>query len=198
MRVALTFDVEHPDRPCRPGGAMAMVEAVARADAPATGFLQGRWVLAEPDVARSLAAAGWLVGSHSHHHAPFPSLTPAGRRADLEDATAAITETCRVDPRPWFRLPFGRGQGDPRITRELRALGFQPPVGWDVDPDDWSGIPGERIRTMVRDGLARRAADAVVLLHSWPDGTRDAIAGIVRDIRDAGHDLVRLDQLTGP
>ncbi|MEZ4595864.1 MAG: polysaccharide deacetylase family protein [Chloroflexota bacterium] len=42
---------------------------------PATAFLQGRWAMAQPGVARALATAGWLVGNHSHHHAPFPELT---------------------------------------------------------------------------------------------------------------------------
>ncbi|MEZ4595863.1 MAG: hypothetical protein R3C32_02910 [Chloroflexota bacterium] len=98
--------------------------------------------------------------------------------------------------RPWFRLPFGRGQGDTRIAHEVGELGFHPPVAWEVDPEDWSGPPGELIRAAIRDGLARRTTDTVVLLHSWPDGTRDAIPGVVRDIRDAGHALVRLDALT--
>ncbi len=174
-----------------------MLEAVTSAGIAATAFLQGRWALAEPIASRALSDTGWLIGNHSHHHAPFPVMSPAGRRADIEEAREAILETSGVDPRPWFRLPFGRGQGDERIAHETRVLGYHAPVGWDVDPEDWSGLSGEAIRTTIRDAIVRRTADTVVLLHSWPDGTRDAIPGIARDARDLGHELVRLDELVG-
>ena len=42
LRVALTFDVEHPDRPTREGVTQSIVDTLAAADVRATMFLQGR------------------------------------------------------------------------------------------------------------------------------------------------------------
>ena len=52
LRVALTFDVEHPDRPHHGAHASWMLDELRRLEVPATMFLQGRWVEAFPEVAR--------------------------------------------------------------------------------------------------------------------------------------------------
>ena len=44
LRVALTFDIEHPDRPTRDGVTQAIIDTLAAANVRATMFLQGRWV----------------------------------------------------------------------------------------------------------------------------------------------------------
>ena len=55
MRVALTFDAEHPDRPnCAPGVPEALVELLGDRGVRATFFLQGRWVEAYPETARRI------------------------------------------------------------------------------------------------------------------------------------------------
>ena len=52
FRVALTFDAEHPDRPTEPGVTAAILDRLAELAVPATFFVQGRWVEAEPAVAK--------------------------------------------------------------------------------------------------------------------------------------------------
>ena len=41
-----------------------------------------------------------------------------------------------VDPRPWFRSPFGAGLADQGLNQILAHLGYRN-VGWDVDGRDW-------------------------------------------------------------
>ena len=101
MRVALTFDAEHPDRSGSGGKVRRLLAGLG--DRPATFFLQGAWAYAHPDDARAIVAAGHRVGNHSHHHAPATALTPDGLRADVRRAETAITEVTGADPRPWFR-----------------------------------------------------------------------------------------------
>ena len=78
IRVALTFDAEHPDRPTRAatsGCSTRWLPAATRA----TFFVQGRWAEANPAVARRIARSGHLVGSHSFYHARMPLLTARDR-----------------------------------------------------------------------------------------------------------------------
>ena len=114
IRAALTFDTEHPDRPYHEGTG-PLVEVLAAARVRATFFMQGRWVEAEPSLAHSVVEDGHLVGSHGFYHARMTYLTDDGIRHDLERAAACIREVTGVDPRPWFRCPFGDGASDARV-----------------------------------------------------------------------------------
>jgi peptidoglycan/xylan/chitin deacetylase (PgdA/CDA1 family) len=189
VRVALTFDTEHPDRPCTERALRLILSTLADAGAPATFFVQGRWTRSSPDEARRIASAGHLIGNHSHHHAPMDSFTEAGFRADVSEAEAMIREVTGVDPRPWFRCPFGAGMDDPEVLRRLEEMGYVH-VGWDVDPRDWhEGSDAESVTRRVLEGI-RALEDSVVLLHSWPDSTGEALPRILSGLAAEGAELV--------
>lgn len=197
-RVALTFDVEHPDRPHHGEHATWMLDELRRLDVRATMFLQGRWVEAFPDVARRVASDGHLVGNHSHYHARMPLLSAPGFDEDVRDAERVITETTGADPRPWFRFPFGAGGDDPARHERLAALGYRH-VGWDVELYEWEpGRSADEIADAVVAGVAARGDGAIVLLHSWPDPVAPALAGAVGRLRERGVRFVRVDELDSP
>jgi peptidoglycan-N-acetylglucosamine deacetylase len=195
-RVALTFDAEHPDRPGASAGSIDRILTTLRtAEAPATFFVQGRWAQADPTSARRIAEDGHLVGNHSHYHARMTLLSDAGIRADVEDAEAAVTEATGAPTKPWFRCPFGDGHDDPRVLDLLRDLGYRN-VHWHVELEDWEPRrAAEDIARDAIDGAGRHGDGTVVLLHTWPGGTADALPMIVEGVRAAGWDLVRLDAL---
>src|SRR5438067_13932763 len=104
VRVALTFDTEHPSRPGAGAGSLdEILHSLARAEAPATFFLQGRWASAYPEAARRIVREGHLIGNHSHYHAPMTLLSEEGVRTDVVKADRSIGEATGVDCRPWFR-----------------------------------------------------------------------------------------------
>jgi len=196
FRVALTFDAEHPDRPAADGNADRLLDEVARLNVRASFFVQGRWAEAYPATARRIVAAGHLVGSHSHYHVRMPLLTADGLTTDVRDAEEAIREHAGIDPRPWFRCPFGTGADDPVLVGRLAALGYRE-VGWHVSPEDWNpaNSPVDVVRTVV-DEVLEHGDGAVVLHHTWPDQTLAAIPEIVARLRDSGATLVGLDELS--
>jgi peptidoglycan/xylan/chitin deacetylase (PgdA/CDA1 family) len=194
VRVALTFDAEHPDRPVgRPGVEQDLLSLLDDRGVRATFFLQGRWVEAHPDLAARIAGAGHIVGNHSHFHARMPLLTDEGLRADIVQADRAIQEATGLRPRPWFRCPWGHGARDPRVVMALRRQRYRH-VGWDVVAEDWE--PGRTADDVVRDvvvGAGAAGDGAVVLLHAWPATTLEALPGILDGL--AGEDLVTVADL---
>jgi peptidoglycan/xylan/chitin deacetylase (PgdA/CDA1 family) len=199
-QVALTVDAEHPDRPTRVGVIERILECLGARAVPATFFVQGRWAQAEPDAVRATAAGGHLVGNHGHSHVSMPLLSAAGIAAEIGRAQHAIHDACGVDPRPWFRCPFGHGQGDARLLRHLGQAGYGPPVGWDIDTLDWDAPDAAAVEARVAAGIdgarmtrTSSAGTIVVLLHSWPGATADALPGIIDRVQDTGMKFVRLD-----
>lgn len=195
-RVALTFDAEHPDRPrCPPGNAERILDVLRSAGVRATFFVQGRWARSQPDVARRIRADGHLIGSHSDAHAPMPHLSDEGLRADVTEAEGAIREICGVDPRPWFRCPFGAGADDARVLEALVALGYRN-VGWDVEVEDWE--PWRTAEDVASDALAgaeEHGDGAIVLLHTWPEPTADGLPRMLDGLTRAGWAPVALNEL---
>src|SRR5437764_15493882 len=164
MRVALTFDTEFPGRPAVAGVEDRLLGALADAGARATFFLQGRWVRAFPEQAQRIAVAGHLVANHSNYHAPMDGLADELFRHDVTKAEATIRATTAVDPKPWFRCPFGAGMHDERVLRLLEELGYRH-VGWDVDPEDWNEERSAAdVERLVLEGVRAREEDTIVLL----------------------------------
>jgi len=196
LRVALTLDAEHPDRPwCPPANADRILDTLAAADAAATFFVQGRWAEAYPDTAGRISAEGHLVGHHSHYHARMPLLLGGGFEDDLRDGAAAIEAATGVDPHPWFRCPFGAGADDARVVAEIERLGYRQ-VGWHVVLDDWEPWrTGEAIATDAVAGVRAHGDGAVVLLHTWPGGTAEGLPRMIDGLRELGATFVTIDAL---
>ena len=194
LRVALTFDVEHPDRPTRDGVTQDIVEVLAAADVRATMFLQGRWVRAYPSVARQIAEAGHLIGNHSHFHARMPMLTARALASDVLTATSTIRDVVGVDPRPWFRCPFGAIDPGTKTLAGLARLGYRN-VGWHVDSRDWASRSPTGVARRIVDGVKAHGDGAIVLMHGWPWTTAAALPAVIKELRAFGADFVAIDQL---
>jgi len=195
FRAALSFDAEHPDRASTPGVQERVLDILDKLDVKATFFIQGRWAEAYPDTAARIAKAGHLVGNHSHYHARMPQLNGKGLAWDIQTAEDNIIAITGVDPKPWFRNPFGAGSDDPRVLKAIERAGYVH-VGWSVEAFDWEPDPplAELVDTLV-DGLVTARDESVALLHTWPKRVEKALPQIVARMRDAGAQLVRVDQL---
>ena len=194
MRVALTFDAEHADRP-NAVGIERLFEVLAGADARATFFLQGRWIESVPSVAQGLLDGRHVIASHGYYHGRMSHLTDQGIADDIRRAQEAICEASGVDPRPWFRCPFGDGASDPRVLAAITAAGYRH-VGWHVDSEDWAEeATAEGLERRVRGGIRDAGDGAVVLLHGWPAVTPTVVERLLASARDDGVAYVGIDEL---
>jgi peptidoglycan-N-acetylglucosamine deacetylase len=196
VRVALTFDAEHPDRPsCPPDAPARILEILAQHGVRATFFLQGRWARAYPDLARRITGEGHVVGSHSFFHARLPLLSDQGLAFDIAEADRWIREVTGIDPRPLFRCPWGDGARDPRVTSALERVGYRH-VGWDVVAEDWEETRTAReVERNVVEGAVAAGDGAVVLMHTWPASAVEALPRILEGLGDRGARFVSVAEL---
>lgn len=196
MRVALTFDAEHPDRPnCRGGDPGGLVETLSRAGIRSTFFLQGRWVQAYPEIASRILGDGHSIGNHSHFHARMPFLSDEGLRADILEAARVIEEVTGKDPRPWFRCPWGAGHDDERVRSAIRSLGYRH-VGGHVLPGDWEpALSAADLQARTVKGTMDHGDGAIIVLHVWPEQTLLALPAIIGELDAAGAEFITIDEL---
>jgi peptidoglycan/xylan/chitin deacetylase (PgdA/CDA1 family) len=179
--VHLTFDAEHPNRPHhRADGAEAVLDVLAAHGVLATFFLQGRWASAHPRVAGRIASEGHTIGSHSNAHVRMTRLSDDGILAEANESRERIMDATGVDPRPYFRCPYGDGHEDPRVIAAIKGLRYRL-VGWDVDPEDWNHERGATdLVAAVHAGLSARSSPApIVLMHTWPAATSSALNQVI-------------------
>jgi peptidoglycan/xylan/chitin deacetylase (PgdA/CDA1 family) len=171
-----------------------IVEALGARDVRATMFLQGRWAQAYPQLAREIAAAGHLIGCHSHFHARMPMLSRRGLSSDVRSATTAIRNVTGVEPRPWFRSPFGALDAGTAVLSQLRTLGYRN-VGWHVDSRDWASRGPDGVAQRVTDGALAHGDGVIVLMHGWPASNPQAVPRIIDALKERGADFVTVDKL---
>ena len=186
--VHLTFDAEHPDqRHHRGDGAEALLDVLAAHGATATFFLQGRWASANPGTALRMAREGHTIGSHSNTHLYMTRLSDRGLVAEVKESEERIREATGVDPRPYFRCPYGEGHDDERVVAALAALDYRV-VDWDVDPRDWDPeLSPDDLLAALEDGLLRVPESPIVLLHTWPAWTPAAVERLLASAGDTVH-----------
>jgi peptidoglycan/xylan/chitin deacetylase (PgdA/CDA1 family) len=181
--VHLTFDAEHPNRPHhRAEGAEAVLDVLAAHGVLATFFLQGRWASANPEVAGRIAREGHTIGSHSNAHVRMTRLSDDGIAAEVSESRERIMDVTGVDPRPYFRCPYGDGHDDPRVTAVITGMQYRL-IGWDVDPEDWNQAhSADDLVEAVHAGLSARSTPApIVLMHTWPAATSSAVERVLED-----------------
>jgi peptidoglycan/xylan/chitin deacetylase (PgdA/CDA1 family) len=184
---ALTFD-DGPDPEWTP----LVLDALARAEAPASFFPLSPRAAAYPHLIERMRAEGHLVGLHGWAHLKHPE----SRREEVEADTDRALEP--LGDVQWWRLPYGMAapwSAEIAAARNLRI------AGWTHDTHDWRGDDTESMLALAAPAVK---ADAIVLAH---DGlgpgvrrpgcaqTLALIEPLVAAAREKGQEPARLDAL---
>lgn len=139
----------------------------------------------------------FTLGNHSYTHTDFRDLSTAEIRDELVRTEAALAPWCSQNPRPFFRPPNGGYDAD--VLAAVGAAGYRYTVLWDVDTIDWRPVandpPGPTADQIVAKVLGNAQGGSIVLLHLGGYHTYAALPRVVAGLRDAGFDLVTLDEL---
>jgi peptidoglycan/xylan/chitin deacetylase (PgdA/CDA1 family) len=184
-RVALTFD----DGP-HPVHTAPLLDALAELDAPATFFVVGRDVDANPALVERMVRDGHELGNHTYRHRYLPLARSRSVEHELRATDRAIVRAAGVIPNiarpPWG----GRSPRNVRVFRRLRKR----LVLWDVNSFDWKGKPACEVVERVLD---RARAGSIILMHEARDGgetTIEAVRLLIPALRARGFELVTVSR----
>jgi peptidoglycan/xylan/chitin deacetylase (PgdA/CDA1 family) len=192
--VALTFDAG-----ASADGVPTIRRVLEKRQVKATFFLTGQFAEQFP-VKSGRIAGDHIIGNHTYSHPDLTTFGDLGVLRQIDRGQRAIVEVTAVNPRPYFRFPFG--------ARDSRTIGLvnercYVAVRWTVDTLGWMGTSGgqsvdsvvARVHNALRPG-------AIVLMHvgAHPtDGSTldaQALGRVITMIRQHGYTLVTLEALT--
>ena len=183
--VALTFDDG-------PGPTTSHIVKWLKAhDVPATFFLIGRAVDADPAMVRAELRDGFAIGDHTQTHPRLQSLGAAGQETEILGGVRAIKAATGRTVN-LFRPP--QGSFDDTTRQILHDAGLLM-VLWTVDTHDYERPGTDKI---VYTALSGARAGTVILMH---DGGGDrgqtlaALPRIVHKLRLKGYRLVTVPRL---
>jgi peptidoglycan/xylan/chitin deacetylase (PgdA/CDA1 family) len=183
--VALTFHGDGPEAIVRD-----TVAVLARAKAQVTVLGIGRWLAAQPDLARMIRDGGHELGNHTWSHLTMTRL-PARTIRDEVDRAATELDRLTGSAGRWFR-PSGTPHSTPAIRAAAVKAGYGACLGYDVDPLDYTD-PGPQ--AIVR-ALARSVRPgSIVSLHLGHPGTLAALPAVLGHLHDRGLTPVTASQL---
>jgi peptidoglycan/xylan/chitin deacetylase (PgdA/CDA1 family) len=181
--VALTID-DGPDPEWTP----EILALLQRLDIRATFCVIGRQAKLHPDLVAAVAGAGHLVANHTYTHQFLGSATQERIRSEIGRATDAVTAATGGHRPTLFRAPGG--EWSHAVLAECAAEGLRP-LGWSVDPRDWSR-PGTT--SIVRTLLGRTVPGSIILEHDGGGNraqTLQALTVALPRLLDAGFRFVQ-------
>ncbi|NKQ57868.1 polysaccharide deacetylase family protein [Amycolatopsis sp. K13G38] len=186
--VALTFD-DGPD----PAGTQAVLDVLAAEHVPATFFLVGRDLAANPGLGRRIARAGHEIGNHTYSHERMVLVT-TGRVAREVESTDELIRVTGYAGEILFRPPNGK---------KLLALPHyladhgRKTIMWDVEPNSDPDVDRSAAAT-VSYTVGRVRPGSIVVLHAMYAGrqaTRDALGPIIDQLTQRGYRFLTVSQL---
>jgi peptidoglycan-N-acetylglucosamine deacetylase len=181
--VALTFD----DGPS-PTHTPRVLDILDEHDVKATFCLVGTNAAAHPDLVREIVGRGHALCNHtSTHDLQLPNRDDIRIDGEIGAGLAAIREAAPGVEVPFYRAPGGNFAAN--VVTVAAGYGLQP-LGWSVDPRDWTNPGADVLQTQVVDGVV---PGSVVLLHDGGgdrSATVTALDGIIAALHDGGFEFV--------
>ena len=187
--VAITFD----DGPT-PAGTPIILDALARANVPATFFCVGKRAHAHPELIDRIAKAGHLLANHGFSHHPLTNFFSTARLCREFEETNRVLERAGAAPM-FLRPPIGLS--NPRVFRAAAKTGLRI-VGWSARAMD---TPSSRPEQIVARLCRRLRPGAILMIHDGklpPGAMEETLRMLLERLRTLGCQPVRLDALLLP
>ena len=183
--IALTFD----DGP-NPLKTPALLDALDKAQAPATFFVVGSRAEAVSEILHRMAARGDEVENHSYTHPNMNLLIPSVAEGEILRTSVLIRALTGHSPH-FFRPPGGNANAG--VQKIARSYGLSLAY-WTVDvlhAEDIGSSSG-----LIDYVLGHIHPGSIVLMHNGPDVTTASIPALVAALRAKGYTLVTLSKIT--
>jgi len=176
--IALTID----DGPS-PVYTPQVLQLLARYGITATFSMVGLQVRANPALAREVAQAGHLIANHTWSHLDLTKVSASTVSQQMSRGTDAIQSATGRRP-DLFRAPYGAWSS--YVLAQCADAG-QTPLGWSVDPRDWSR-PGTS--SIIANIMRNTRAGSIILEHDGGGNRSQTVAAlktVIPRLLDAGY-----------
>jgi peptidoglycan/xylan/chitin deacetylase (PgdA/CDA1 family) len=182
--IALSFD----DGPAGKKTAR-MLDILKENNVEATFFCIGKNMPENEDILKRIINEGHIVGNHSNSHDRLFDLHSSKKMLnELELTSQTCQEITGLYPR-FFRPPYG--VTNPNLKKAVLEGGFIS-IGWSIRSYDTVIGNEERLLTRI---LARLKPGAILLLHDTSDSTLKILSRLLKEIRNRGYKMSRLDKM---
>jgi peptidoglycan/xylan/chitin deacetylase (PgdA/CDA1 family) len=183
--VALTFDDGY-DSP----NVERILRFLVAHQVNATFFPTAAAVDAAPSTWQKVAAAGFPIANHTYHHNSLKGVCYEKQLVELNKAKSVVAENL-LPMQGYMRPPYEEYDMNTRLA--AASAGESYVVLWDVDTFDWTGVNRLTIATRALQGRS----GSIVLMHTSPHATADALLQIVDKYRSRGYGFVTVGQMLG-
>jgi peptidoglycan-N-acetylglucosamine deacetylase len=181
--VCLTFDAYSGL-----GDTRALIGILGKYRVTATFFVTGEWADMYPGAVRALSGAGHEIMNNSDDYAHFSKLTGnqiIQNAAACNDKLAALTGVMPT----LFRCPYG--DYDDHVVKALESV-HMVTVQWDVDSQDWRGLPAAQIVRHVTEAVR---PGSIILFHVAAPNASEALPAVIEYLIRNGYAIVPVSQL---
>lgn len=177
--IALTFD----DGPAK--YTEAILDCLAKYDARATFFVQGKNASRYPEALKHMVAIGCEIGNHTWSHVNLSKSTSEDVKSQISSTNNAVYEITGVYPK-LFRPPGGAYNGS------VLSAANMPAIMWSIDTLDWKTRDTQKtissVKNSAKDG-------SIVLMHDIHAPTEPAAEQLIPYLLKQGYQLVTVSEL---
>ncbi|MFH0795038.1 MAG: polysaccharide deacetylase family protein [bacterium] len=183
-KIALTFD-DGPNSKFTP----QFVEFLTENQIPATFFLLGENVKANPKTTRLLVEKGFEIGNHSWDHKDMHKLSEEEIRNEIVETQNTIESVAGVRPK-LFRPPYGNTNA--AVARICEGETMEV-INWTLDTNDWrEGQTGEKI---VEEAMAKTRGGTIILMHDRTTKTLNAVKEMIAPLKSKGYEFCSVSEI---
>lgn len=183
-QIAISFD-DGPVQESTP----RILELLQEHKVTAAFFCIGKRVQENEALLKQVYDAGHLIGNHSFSHNTWFDLFSAEKMYDdLKMMDASMEKVIGLKPK-LFRPPYG--VTNPNLKKAV-SKGNYIPVGWNIRSLDTVITDEQKLLSKVTKSLK---PGAVVLFHDTGKAIPAILPAFIREARDQGFEIVRLDKL---
>ncbi|OUM60927.1 carbohydrate esterase family 4 protein [Piromyces sp. E2] len=89
------------------------------------------------EILKRMDAEGHIIGSHTWSHLDLTTLTETEVADEMTKLEVVLEEAIGKKP-AFVRPPYGSGNGNVKLAKNLKSLGYSAAVTWNIDTMDWS------------------------------------------------------------
>jgi len=183
-QIAISFD-DGPVHECTP----RILELLKEHNVAAAFFCIGKRVAGNESLFKEVHEAGHIIGNHSYsHHTWFDLFSADKMYDDLQMMDEAMQKVIGLKPK-LFRPPYG--VTNPNLKKAV-IKGNYIPVGWNIRSLDTVISDEQKLLTKVTKALK---PGAVVLFHDTGKAIPAVLPAFIKQAREKGYEIVRLDKL---